>query len=107
MPPENDPLWKQPWFLVETFALANLAFRALDISLAHSVNGFRRSAEYVPLIFSAAAPVILLFGLFLRRRWIASWRGLGYFVGWAAIVLGLTGVVLHLDSSFFYERTLR
>ena len=28
-------------------------------------------------------------------------------VGGSAILIGLTGVVLHLDSSFFYERTIR
>ena len=28
-------------------------------------------------------------------------------VGWSAILIGLTGVVLHLDSAFFYERTIR
>src|SRR4051812_46036121 len=31
----------------------------------------------------------------------------GGLVGWAAIVVGLAGVVLHLDSSFFEERTIR
>lgn len=107
MPPRSDALWKQPWFLVETFALVNLGFLTLDISLAHSVNGFRRSAEYLPLLFSAVSPVILLVGMILRRRSIAVWKNLGYFVGWAAILLGLTGVILHLDSSFFYDRTLR
>jgi hypothetical protein len=107
MAPGSEAPWKQPWFLVEAFALANLGFLTLDIYLAHSVNGFWRQVEYLPLIFSATAPVILLVGMALRKRWIAVWKDLGYFVGWAAILLGLTGVVLHLDSSFFYEQTLR
>jgi hypothetical protein len=107
MAPGNEAVWKQPWFLAEMFATANLGFLTLDISLAHSVNGFRRQAEYVPLIFSATAPLILLVGMALRKRWIAVWKDLGYFVGAAAILVGLAGVVLHLDSSFFYERTLR
>jgi len=92
---------------VETFVLLNLGFLTVDISLAHSVNEFRRSAEYVPLVFSAVAPLILLVGIVLRKRSIAVWKDLGYFAGWAAILLGLTGVILHLDSSFFYDRTLR
>jgi len=100
-------LWTQPWFQVEAFALANLGFLTLDIYLAHSVNSFRRSAEYIPLYFSAAAPLVLLLALALRSRWIAVWKDLGYLVGWAAILMGLAGVILHLDSSFFYERTLR
>jgi len=87
--------------------LLNLGFLTVDISLAHSVNEFRRSAEYVPLVFSAVAPLILLVGIVLRKRSIAVWKDLGYFAGWAAILLGLTGVILHLDSSFFYDRTLR
>jgi len=92
---------------VETFVLLNRGFLTVDISLAHSVNEFRRSAEYVPLVFSAVAPLILLVGIVLRKRSIAVWKDLGYFAGWAAILLGLTGVILHLDSSFFYDRTLR
>ncbi|MFZ0816764.1 MAG: hypothetical protein WAM78_14660 [Candidatus Sulfotelmatobacter sp.] len=104
---KSEALWKQPWFLVEAFALLNLGFLTLDIYLAHSVNGFRRPAEYVPLYFSAIAPLILLAALALRKRSIAAWKDLGYLVGWAAIAIGLTGVILHLDSSFFYERTIR
>lgn len=107
MASENEALWKQPWFLVETFALINLGFLTLDIYLAHSVNGFRRTAEYVPLYFSATVPLVLLAGMALRKRWLAVWRDIGYFVAWGAILIGLTGVILHLDSSFFYERTVR
>jgi hypothetical protein len=107
MPPRSEALWKQPWFLVEAFALVNLGFLTLDIYLAHSVNGFRRQAEYVPLYFSATAPLVLLVAMALRKRWIAAWKDVGYFVGWTAILIGLTGVLLHLDSSFFYELTLR
>jgi hypothetical protein len=107
MAPRNRPWWLQPWLLVETFALVNLGFLSFDIYLAHSVNEFRRQAEYIPLYFSLAAPLILLLGLSLRSRWIAVWKDLGYLVGWAAILIGLVGVILHLDSSFFWERTLR
>jgi hypothetical protein len=28
-------------------------------------------------------------------------------VGWVAILIGVTGVILHLDSRFFYERTIK
>ena len=103
----NKTWWAEPCFLVEAFTLANLAFLTLDIYLAHSVNGFRREAEYIPLYFSAASPVVLLVGLLLRKRSITVWKDLGYLVGWLAILIGLTGVIFHLDSSFFYERTIR
>jgi len=35
------------------------------------------------------------------------WSGIGYAVGAMSVGLGLSGVVYHLDSQFFYERTLR
>lgn len=103
----TDPIWKQPWFLVEMFALVNLGFLTFDIYLAHSTNHFRRTAEYIPLIFSACAPIILAASLALRRRSIKMWEYLGFLVGFCAIVIGVAGTVLHLDSAFFYERTIK
>ncbi|HTS38797.1 MAG TPA: hypothetical protein VMH04_24195 [Candidatus Solibacter sp.] len=96
-----------PWFLVEAFCLVNLAFLTLDIYLAHSFNQFHKWEEYVPLYFSASAPVVLAIGLALKPRFRGVWTDLGYLVGWGAIVTGLAGVVLHLNSLFFYERTLK
>ncbi len=93
--------------LVELFAVANFAGLVGDIALAHSENHFRRSSEYVPLYFSMAAAVLLTAGVLFRRRAPAVWRDIGHLVGWAAIAVGLAGVVLHLDSRFFYERTIR
>jgi hypothetical protein len=102
------------WYLdhrlwLEAFVLVNLAFLSFDIHLAHSVNQFRKPAEYVPLYFSLAAPVVLLGGLLSWRVWgyLPPWRDLGYLVGWLAVGIGLVGVVLHLDSRFFHERTLK
>ena len=99
--------WREPWFLLEVFILLNLGFLTLDIYLAHSANEFRQSAEYIPLYFSACAPVILLVGLAFAGRRRILWKILGLVVGWIAILVGLTGVSLHLNSSFFYERTLK
>jgi hypothetical protein len=95
--------------LLELFALVNLGFLTLDIYIAHSVNAFRRPAEYIPLFFSMSAPVLLVIGLIAREKWRsdAVWRDVGYFVGWVAILIGLAGVILHLESRFFFERTLR
>jgi hypothetical protein len=88
--------------------LVNLGFLSLDIWLAHSVNQFRREAEYIPLYFSAVSPLLLLVGLAAWWKGIASvWRDLGYLVGWGAVAIGLVGVLLHLDSRFFDERTLK
>ena len=77
--------WWAAWFLVEAFALVNLGFLTLDIYLAHSFNEFRKWPEYVPLYFSAIAPLILGIGLALRSRGVAVWTDLGYLVGWGAV----------------------
>ena len=99
--------WPEPWLLLEAFALVNLGFLTVDIYLAHSFNEFRKWPEYVPLYFSAVAPLILAIGLALRPRHSTVWRNLGYVVGWGAVIMGLAGVILHLNSLFFYERTLK
>lgn len=95
--------------LLELFVASNLAVLAGDIVLAHSVNQFRKPAEYIPLYFSAAAPVVLLAVVAARWRWgfYAAWRDVGLFVGALAVLVGLGGVLYHLESSFFAERTLR
>lgn len=99
--------WMDHQFSVEAFVILNIGFLTLDIYLAHSTNQFRRSEEYVPLFFSAIAPLLLLFALPFRRRWPLVWEVLGYLVGWTAILIGLSGVILHLESRFFYEHTIR
>src|SRR5690242_15198549 len=99
--------WLRPWFLLEVFVLSNLGFLTLDIYLAHSTNGFRKSAEYIPFFFSACAPVVLLIGLACAQRRRVLWKMLGHVVGWGAILVGLAGMLYHLNSSFFDERTLK
>lgn len=95
----------QLWF--EAFVPFNFASLIPDIFLAHSENQFRHPAEYVPLVFSVAATATLSVIITLRPRLPAVWRDLGHLVGWLAVLVGLVGVILHLDSQFFYERTLR
>jgi hypothetical protein len=110
-------LVRSPWIawlfdaelLLELFVASNLAVLAGDIVLAHSVNQFRNPAEYLPLYFSAAAPVLLLSVDLARWRWKfhAAWRDVGSLVGWLSVLTGLAGVLYHLRSSFFAEHTLR
>ncbi len=110
MPSELLRRWSGDYVLwVEAFALGNLAFLALDIYIAHSENGFLRRAEYYPLIFSLASPLLLGIALVAREFWRRPrlWSVLGYAVGVVSIALGLGGVIYHLDSQFFYERTIR
>lgn len=105
--PRASKLYSRPLVWVELFALVNLAGIAPDIYLAHSVNYFHHAAEYVPLYFSIAAPVLLVpafWGLLTGR--LKMWRSLGNIVGVASVLIGVTGMVLHLKSQFFQQLTL-
>src|SRR5215472_4774735 len=103
----NERWWRQPELWVEVFAIVNIGFLTFDIYLAHSVNQFRNRAEYIPLWFSAIAPLVLVVALTQRTRRRIFWKILGHLVGWSAILVGLTGMIFHLESSFFYERTIQ
>ncbi len=109
--------WGDPLAWAELFALSNIAFLAVDVGIAHAVNAFAHPAEYVPVAFSLAAPVVLVLAMVLgglrpsigreatgRRR---SSRALGLAVGWSSIAVGVAGALLHLDSAFFAQQTLR
>jgi len=103
---DNKRWWASPPLWIELFVTANLGFLTFDIYLAHSVNQFRNRAEYIPLTFSAIAPILLLIGLSVQKR-LVLWKMLGYIVGWSSVLVGFAGVLFHLESHFFYERTLR
>lgn len=92
---------------VELFVLFNFGGLIADIFLAHSQNHFNRASEYVPLYFSIAATLALASVVPLRDRMPGVWRDVGHLGGWLAVIAGLAGVILHLDSRFFYERTIR
>lgn len=110
MPPRSRSNWYlEPRLWLEAFVIVNLAFLSLDIWLAHSVNQFAHPAESIPLYFSIVAPIVLLVALGLGEGlgYRAASRDLGYLIGWLAVGIGLIGVVLHLDSRFFEERTIQ
>ena len=99
----NPALW------VEVFVTVNLAILAVDIIIAHSVNHFGKPAEYIPLYVSIVAPVVLV--VLIALRWFGGfhspWRDMGYLVGWLSILVGLGGVLYHLESRFFLDTTLK
>jgi hypothetical protein len=107
--PNPNRWYRDPAIWLEAFVIVNLAFLSLDIYLAHSVNQFQHETEYIPLWFSIVSPPVLVVALLLGQRWgfNAVWRDVGHLVGWCAIVIGLVGVILHLDSRFFHERTIK
>jgi hypothetical protein len=109
--------WIDPLTAVELFIVANLGFLALDIYIAHSINQFADPAEWVPLVFSAVSPFLLLAAMALggsvapplagavgRRAWA---RALGMAVGWGSVAVGVAGLLLHLESQFFRNQTLK
>jgi hypothetical protein len=99
---------RTPWrvWLVELFAAGNLAFLSVDILLAHAVNRFAHLAEWVPVYFGAAV-LLLLPGLVLRRHRQGIFLILGLAVGMASVLLGVVGLLFHLQSRFFMENTLK
>lgn len=94
-----------PLVLAEWFVASNLAFLAVDILLAHASNQFERPVEWLPIAFSAVAPLLLLPGL-LSGAAVGWGRRLGLAVGAVSIAVGLAGLLLHLESGFFAQQTL-
>lgn len=109
MNPSRDSWLRDSQLWLELFVTVNIAFLALDIYLAHSINQFHHHAEYLPLYFSLIAPLALVAAIIARWRshFTTVWCDVGYLIGWLSIAIGLAGTVLHLDSRFFYERTLK
>lgn len=99
--------------LLEIFVVVNLAFLVADTWIAHEANDFAHAAEYAPPIFSAVAAAALAVPLVgkLRRREggppSGALRTVGWLVGGVAIVVGVGGLILHLEGQFFQETTLR
>lgn len=102
--------WRSRYDLwLEAFIVFNFLCLTGDIFLAHSANAFRNAAEYIPVYFSLSAALILAvgFGFRLKREQSSIWRYAGILIGWCAIMVGAAGVIYHLESRYFYERTLR
>jgi hypothetical protein len=97
--------------------VSNLAFLVLDVFLAHSINDFRHPAEWIPVGYAALGAAGLGANLALRGPWrggaggpdwrAGAGRALGLGVGCGGIVVGIAGLLWHLESGFFRETTLR
>ncbi len=120
-PPRADG-WADPLVLVELFAVANIAFLAVDIGIAHAINAFENRAEWVPVVFSLTATPALLVatamggvrpalagseGAGARGAWRRAARWLGLAIGAGSVAVGIAGLLLHLESQFFREATLK
>jgi hypothetical protein len=110
LPSERGPrFWSSPDLWLEAFVTFNFLSLTGDVALAHSENRFRVQAEYLPLWFSLIAALLMLVAIVIRIRGssLAGWVILGHLVGWPSILVGAAGVIYHLDSQFFYQRTLK
>jgi hypothetical protein len=94
--------------LLEIYIAINLAGLAGSVILTHSANHFSNPAEYIPLYFSADAPLLLLVAILAKWRWqsLDAWRDIGLLIGGMTVLVGLAGVVYHLHSNFFAGLTL-
>ena len=96
-------------FLVDAFAASNLAFLVLDVWIAHSANAFGHWTEYIPPVFAGVGALALVASLLKERgRYATGWaRWVGLAVGVGAILVGVGGMALHLESQFFEAMTLQ
>ncbi|MFT5286101.1 MAG: hypothetical protein ACI8TQ_002269 [Planctomycetota bacterium] len=104
MLPRNSPELRR--WVVEAFAAGNLAFLAVDIWFAHSMNHFAFKAEWIPFAFSVVAPFLLLPGLLSGNPSAGIAKMLGWFVGATSVIIGIAGLILHLHGTFFIEQTM-
>lgn len=118
----GDDWWARPSLWVELFLVNNLAFLAVDIALAHAANAFEHPAEWIPIGFSVAATILLLVAMGLggidpgatggkgpsRQQWRdRTARAIGLSVGWGSVLVGVAGLLWHLDGDFFQRQTLK
>lgn len=93
-------------WLTELFVLVNFGFLAIEVYIAHSTNEFAVEIEWLPVYFSAAAPMLLLPSVVGGSREKGAGWLLGLVVGVASVAVGIGGMFLHLGSSFFARQTL-
>lgn len=93
--------------IVEFFVFSNLAFLAIDIYLAHSVNDFAHSAEWIPFVFSIAVPIFMIPALIAKQHKEGYGKYSGLIIGALSVVVGIAGMIYHLESNVFQEQTLK
>ena len=91
--------------LLDLFIIANLAFLALDVYIAHAINAFAHIAEWIPVYFSIVASLFLVLMLFMKQTTLTYWGRFG--IGTLSIGIGIVGMLFHLNSYFFSDLTLK
>lgn len=106
----NWPAWDTGRkLLLEIFVLLNYGILSLDIYLAHSINRFRHWTEWIPLGFSIIAAAVLGTAVISNRHgpYPALGQRSGAWVGYCSIGIGVAGLLLHLESQFFSQLTIK
>lgn len=108
-PDATEPRWwQQRPVLLEAFVCANLAFLTIDVYVAHSYNRFGHWAEWIPLLFAIVGSIALVVNLWMGYiRAHQRYRVLGSAVGWAAVLVGVAGMVYHLEPWFFEAASIQ
>ena len=103
------PKWARPTpLIIDIFVIVNLSFLALDIFIAHSTNEFSHYAEWIPFYFSLIAPILLSIEAWNNWKHNQSQKQfISIIVGSLAILVGITGLIWHLHSTFFEYQTLK
>ena len=84
-----------------TLAALNQLFTALDVYLAHSISGGIKPAEWIPIVFGAAAGAMLLLAGLMARTRRALAASFATFVFACSVIIGLLGIVFHLRRTVF------
>ena len=82
--------------LMLLMAAVNQIFLAVDIYLAHNLNGTIRFREWIPIIFGLVAGVLLLIAGLIATRWRTTAAVLASMVLIGSIIVGLLGAYFHI-----------
>lgn len=93
--------------ILHLFCWFNLSFLAADIFVAHSINQFEHSSEWVPFYFSTLSFLILPISFLIPEKWNQLKRSVNLVLGFAAIIIGVIGFYLHIHSQFLGQLSLK
>lgn len=82
--------------LMLLMAAINLLFLAIDIYLAHNLNGTIRPREWIPIIFGLSAGILLLAAGLVAFRWRRAASVTASIVLVTSIIVGLLGAYFHV-----------
>jgi hypothetical protein len=77
-------------------AAVNELFLAIDIYLAHNLNGTIRFREWIPIVFGLVAGALLLFAGLIAIRWRQTAAIIASVVLIGSIIIGLLGAYFHI-----------